>query len=171
MAKVILGLIAGVILSLLGLFAFGALSAHHFVVTETKSAGDFDTTLAAITESVEAKGWEIPTIYRLDKTMQKHGHDVLPVAVVELCHPDHAVEILKRDESRKVTSFMPCRLSVYQTSDGDVIVSRMNSSLMSQIFPTEISTVMAMATGEVEGILVAADTLIETDRVAAATQP
>jgi len=85
---------------------------------------------------------------------------VLPVAVIELCHPDHAVKILKEDDARMVSSFMPCRVSVYEKRDGSVIISRMNSSLMSRIFPDLISTVMADATQDVEEILNKATTRI-----------
>jgi uncharacterized protein (DUF302 family) len=73
--------------------------------------------------------------------------------VIELCHPTYAVQILKEDDARMVSSFMPCRVSVYEKTDGSVIVSRMNSSLMSNIFPDKISKVMAGATSEVEGII------------------
>ncbi len=129
------------------------LAIHTFMVEESKSPLSFDDTLQSIKEATIAKGWQIPTIHRLDKSMQKAGYQVLPLAVIELCHPDHAVKILKEDEARMVSSFMPCRVSVYQTSDGSVIVSRMNSALMSRIFPDLISEVMANATEEVEDIL------------------
>jgi uncharacterized protein (DUF302 family) len=51
---------------------------------------------------------------------------------------------------------MPCRISVYQRENGDVVIARMNSGLMSRLFHREIAEVMSAATGEVEGIIAAA---------------
>ncbi len=145
-------------------FALGALvvwwpaglGIHTFMVVETKSSMNYDDTVEAIKDVTLAKGWKVPTVHKLDKTMQKFGYDVLPVAVIELCHPAHAAKILKEDDARMVSSFMPCRVAVYQKADGSVIISRMNSSLMSRIFPNAISEVMGNATAEVEDIITTA---------------
>ncbi len=146
-------LLIGFVIGALVIWWPSGLAIHTFMVKESKSPLSFDDTLQSIEETTIAKGWKIPTIHRLDKTMQKAGYQVLPTAVIELCHPDHAVKILKEDDARMVSSFMPCRVSVYQKSDGSVVISRMNSALMSRIFPDLISEVMADATREVEGIL------------------
>jgi len=50
-------------------------------------------------------------------------------------------------------------LSVYQRDDGEVVIARMNSGLMSNLFKTNISQVMGLATSQVEGIIVAATAL------------
>jgi uncharacterized protein (DUF302 family) len=146
-------LIVGFALGALVVWWPSGLGIHTFMVVETKSSMSYDDTLQALKDATLAKGWKVPTIHKLDKTMKKFGHEVLPVAVIELCHPTHAAKILKEDEARMVSSFMPCRVSIYQKTDGTVIISRMNSSLMSNIFPDVISTVMADATSEVEDII------------------
>ena len=146
-------LILGFALGALVVWWPSGLGIHTFMVVETKSSMNYEDTLQSIKETTLAKGWKVPTIHRLDKTMKKFGHDVLPVAVIELCHPSHAAKILKEDDARMVASFMPCRVAIYEKSDGSVIISRMNSSLMSSIFPDLISEVMADATGEVEDII------------------
>lgn len=148
------GLLGGIALTIMAVLLMASQGAYQFMVEESISNSDFDKTVAAIQQTVTAKGWKIPKVYRLDKTMAQHGHaDVLPVAVIELCQPEHAYKLLKGDETRLVTSFMPCRISVYETSQGVVVVSRMNSSLLSRIFPSEISETMGAATEEVETIL------------------
>jgi uncharacterized protein (DUF302 family) len=149
-------LILGFILGALVVWWPSGLGIHTFMVVETKSSMDYEQTVKSIIDQTLQKGWKVPTVHRLDKTMKKFGHSVLPTAVIELCHPTHAAKILKEDEARMVSSFMPCRVSVYEKSDGSVIISRMNSSLMSTIFPDLISAVMSDATGEVEAIIKAA---------------
>lgn len=146
-------LLLGFVLGALVVWWPNGLGIHTFMVVETKSTMDYEDTIKAIMQTTKDKGWKIPTLHRLDKSMQKFGHTVPPTAVIELCHPTHAVKILKEDDARMVSSFMPCRVSVYQKSDGSVIISRMNSSLMSNIFPDLISEVMADATSEVEDII------------------
>lgn len=151
--KPLVTLILGFLLGALVVWWPNGLGIHTFMVVETKSTMDYENTITAIMQATKEKGWKIPTVHRLDKSMQKFGHTVPPTAVIELCHPTYAVKILKEDDARMVSSFMPCRLSVYEKSDGSVIISRMNSSLMSSIFPDLISDVMAGATAEVEEII------------------
>jgi uncharacterized protein (DUF302 family) len=142
----------------LGAVVLGAaagLSADQFMIQQTKSPLSFEETVGAIEETVDAKGWKLPKVYRLDKTMEQHGYRVNKVAVLELCHPEHAFKILQDDDSLLVTPFMPCRISVYQRDNGDVVVARMNSGLMSNLFDRKVASVMGRATAQVEDIIAA----------------
>jgi uncharacterized protein (DUF302 family) len=154
--KTVLTLIAGIVLGAAAIVVTMGAGAQRFMIEETKSPLAFEDTVNAISTTVTGKGWKLPKVYRLDKTMKKHGYDVAPVAVLELCHADHAYKILSKDASLKVTPFMPCRISVYQRENGEVVIARMNSGLMSKLFHRDIANVMADATGEVEGIITAA---------------
>jgi uncharacterized protein (DUF302 family) len=138
-------------------FAIAAgLSANQFMIQETVSPLNFEDTVESVKTTVTGKGWKLPKIYRLDKTMEKHGFKVNPVAVLALCHPEHAYKILSRDDSLMVTPFMPCRISVYERDNGEVVIARMNSGVMSNLFQRHVAEVMATATGQVEGIITAA---------------
>lgn len=148
----IFGLI-GFIAGLLALAAGGYYGAMQLMVAETESRFDFQTTVQTITTAAKDQGWQVPKVYELCKGLARHGHRVRPVAVIELCRPDYAADLLSRDETRVVSSFMPCRIAVYQRSDGRVIVSRMNTGLMSRLFPDEVARVMAQASRETEQIL------------------
>jgi len=156
LGAVTLGLVAG-------------LSANQFMIQETLSPLSFDDTVASISKTVTDKGWKLPKVYRLDKTMEKHGYEVNPVAVLELCHPEHAYKILSNDDSLLVTPFMPCRISVYQRDNGDVVIARMNSGLMSNLFDREVASVMGTATSQVEGII--ASSIVDSDAVVADAAP
>ena len=79
--------------------------------------------------------------------------DVTPVTVIELCKVDLGGDILSSDESRVVSSMMPCRVAVYEDEEGRVIVSRMNTGLVSKLFGGNIATIMADATSETELIV------------------
>ena len=47
---------------------------------------------------------------------------------------------------------MPCRVAVYKKGNGDVIVSRMNTGMMSSLFGGKVAEIMADATKETEKI-------------------
>jgi uncharacterized protein (DUF302 family) len=143
------GIIAGA-LSVIILIYF---LAPGIMINENISKFGFDETVEKLVEAANQKGWKVPTTHQLDKSVANAGYDVLQTTVIELCHPGHAGKILSNDEDKVVTSMMPCRLSVYKKSNGEVIVSRMNTGLISKLFGGNISDVMADATQETEEIV------------------
>lgn len=146
---IIIGLIAGAIIALLVIF----FSSPSLMLKENKSKHDFETTLAEIEKSVESMGWKIPHVNDLQATMHKFGKDVRQVKVYEICQPDHAYNILSQDDERIVSSLMPCRIAIYEKSDGSVFVSRMNAGLMSKPMNKIIRSTMSVAASETEQIL------------------
>jgi len=145
----IVGLIVGVILTGIVMYS----SAPGMMINEDVSKYSFEETIEKLTESAVAMGWKVPTVHSLDKSVKGAGYDVLSVSVIELCHPGHAGKILSNDEDKIVTSMMPCRVSVYKKENGEVIVSRMNTGLVSSLFGGNVSTVMAEATNDTEKML------------------
>ena len=154
--KTILSTIAGFVLGGAAVVVAAGLSADQFMIQQTLSPAPFEDTVESIKTTVTEKGWSLPKVYRLDETMAKHGYKVNKVAVLELCHPEHAYKILRNDDSLMVTPFMPCRISVYQRDDGEVVIARMNSGLMSNLFHRDVAQVKGLATSQVEGIIAAA---------------
>lgn len=143
----------GFLVGIMVLGVGGYFGMQHLMVVETESPVSFDETIQAITEAANDNGWKVPKVYRLCKSLEKEGQKVRPIAVIELCKPEYAAELLSGDDTRLVSSFMPCRISVYETANGKVIVSRMNTSLVSRLFRGKIAEVMAIATQETQVIL------------------
>jgi uncharacterized protein (DUF302 family) len=145
----VLGLLVGFALLIGG----GYYGARSLMVVETESPHDFEKTIELI--KVEAKNldWKVPKIYRLCDSLRKDGYDVQPVAVVELCKPEYAATLLSHDDTRLVSSFMPCRISVYERGDGSVVISRMNTGLVSRLFRGRVAEVMAVATEETQTLI------------------
>ena len=131
----------------------GFMSAPGMMINENISKLSFDETVETIKSTAAEKGWKVPTVHYIDKSVKNAGYDVLPVAVIELCHPEHAGRVIENDDGRVVTSMMPCRVSVYQREDGKVVVSRMNTGMVSKMFGGMVSEVMAEATQDTEAIL------------------
>ncbi len=123
------------------------------MILENESKYSFTETVNRITEQVEKIGWRMPATHDLQQTIRKFGKEILPVTVLEICHPKHSSQLLELDAERIVSCFMPCRISVYEHSDGKTYVSRMNSGLMFKQMGSKIEEVMTAVTVDVELML------------------
>ena len=146
-------LITGFVSGILFVVLAGAalVSSQMFVVNESKY--DFNETVNKIEELSKANGWNISHIYNLQATMQKHNFEVEPVTVMSLCKPDLAYKILSSDNERPASTLMPCRVSIYKTKKGKVMISRMNIDMMSGMMTGITKEAMVMAGKENEDIL------------------
>ena len=145
--------LGGIVLGAILMAVFGFLSAPAAMITESESNFSHEETVERIIETAEEMGWKIPATHDIHNSVARGGWEVENVTVIELCNVDLAGDILTGDENRIVSSMMPCRVAVYETSDGKVIVSRMNTGLMSSVFGGKVQEVMAMATDETEIIV------------------
>ena len=127
--------------------------ASDMMLLEDHSTLGFDDTVRTILEGAEADGWKVPKVHEISNTVNEAGFDVMPVTVIELCKADIAGQVLSSAEGRRASSMMPCRIAVYQQSDGTVVVSRMNSGLMSRMFGGIIQKAMTEAADGNETLL------------------
>ena len=146
---IIIGLLAGILAGIL--IAFFVAPALMF--RDDRFAGDFEDATQKLEAAVEKAGWKTPAVHDLQATLKKFGKDVRRVNVYAVCNPDHAYEILSRDKERMVSNMMPCRIAVYEKSDGSVWISRMNSGLMSRPMSPVIRKTMSAAAADVESII------------------
>jgi uncharacterized protein (DUF302 family) len=123
------------------------------IIIESQSPFGFADTLERLTRSVEQKGWKLPAVHNLQQTLANAGKDVLPVSVLAICHPAHSGRILEKDAERSVSALMPCRISVYEQSDGKTYISRLNAGVMAGAFGGIVETVMNETTQDVEDII------------------
>ncbi len=145
----IVGLVAGILLT--SLFAYRA--APGMMLKEAESKYNFEQSVEVFEQTAHDMGWKIPTVHDMKETMDGFGKEVLNAKVFELCHPEHAYEILKLDDERIVSSMMPCRVSIYEKSDGKVYVSWMNTSMMGNMMGGVIADVMGIASQESEQMI------------------
>ncbi len=145
----IAGLIIGIVLT--GFFAYK--SAPGMMLKESESRYDFDRSVEVFTQTATDMGWSIPTVHDMRETMDNFGYDVLNAKVFELCHPDHAYRILELDDERIVSSMMPCRVSIYEKTDGKTYVSWMNTSMMGNMMGGVVADVMGIASRESEAMI------------------
>lgn len=126
---------------------------NYQMFLENESKYNFTETVEKLDEEIEKNGWKVTIIHDLQKTLKKYDTEVLPIKVFALCHPKHASKILIKDDERITSSLMPCRISVYEKSNGKTYISRMNSGIMSKSIGGIAEEVMSDASNEVEEIL------------------
>ena len=143
------GLISGIILIVLIVLYL----APKMLFTVSESKYNFDKTAEMIIESTKQNEWSMPHHYDLQATMDKHGFKVKPVKVFSICKPDLAVRILSEDTDRHISAMMPCRVAIYEKSNGKTYVARMNAGLLSKFLGGNVKAVMGDAGNDSEKIL------------------
>lgn len=123
------------------------------MILENISKFAFEETINKLTEAIALNEWKLTAVHNLQQTLKNFGKEVIPVKVFALCHPKHSGRILELDQERIVSSLMPCRISVYEKSDGKTYISRLNSGMMAASFGGIIETVMTDSTKDIEKII------------------
>ena len=153
MKNLVFGVIGLVIGSLVtGLVVWNVMPSMMLEVVESKLP--FEETVTYIKSSAVESGWQVPKIYNIQNSLNQAGYDDFgSLKILSMCQPDHAYKILSDENNRQVSSMMPCRIGVYEDSDGRVLISRMNIGLMSKMFGGTIETVMGAVAEEEDRML------------------
>jgi uncharacterized protein (DUF302 family) len=145
----IVALIVGVLMT--GSVLYSA--APSMMMLEDESRYGFDETVEKFEAEVLAANWKLAGLHDMKAILDGFGYDVLNVKVYELCSSKYSAVILQEDDERIVSPLMPCRVAIYEKSDGKTYITRMNSVLMARPFGGLINEVMQQAAGETEVIL------------------
>ena len=148
-------IIIAVIFTSIGLMSFAQSTEMKKmeVMIENQSRFGFAETMDVLSRQIEENGWKITATHDLQQTMKKNGKEILPVKVIELCNPDHAYNILSKDELLNVSPMLPCRISVYEKNDGKTYVSRMNAPAFASMIGGDAADTMVAAFNETEELL------------------
>jgi uncharacterized protein (DUF302 family) len=120
---------------------------------ESESPLKYAETVEALKAEMTADGWSVLATHDLSAALAKKGHIVLPVSIIEGCSGKFSVVLLKNDDTRYISSLLPCRVSVYETSTGKVIISRMNTEVMGTQMESAVTEVMGKAGASLEVII------------------
>jgi len=141
--KNIVGITFGFVLGVIVTGIAGWVMMPGMMLHENLSPYGIEETINKIKENAMSKGWVIPSVKPLHKSVLKYGGGELrPVMLVNLCQPNHAFNILREDENKIISVFMPCTISVYQKSDGKTYIGTMNAGLLGEIFGGTVADVM-----------------------------
>ncbi|TVR67706.1 MAG: DUF302 domain-containing protein [Spirochaetaceae bacterium] len=142
-------LVLGIVLT--GLIGFFSLPG--MMMLEDESPHSFLETVNVFEDAVSEAGWSVLQVHDMQSILAAHGHDVEAVRIYELCSSRYSAEILKEDDARLISPLMPCRVSIYEKSDGTTYIARMNSILMAKPFGGVIARVMDQAAVDTEQVI------------------
>ncbi len=148
-----LGILAVAVMSIAAFSTVQAAPSPHDLFLESESPLKYAETVETLKAELTADGWSILATHDLSASLAKKGFTVLPVTVIEGCRGNFSVELLKNEGTRYVSSLLPCRVSVYETSTGKVIISRMNTAVMGAQMEPAGAEVMGKAGKSLEAIV------------------
>lgn len=149
----IIGIFIGIFAGLIIAAILIKIKAQSLMFFEDKSVYDFVKTEEVLTKAITDAGWKIPYVHDLQETLKKNNFDVRQVKVMEICKPSISYRILGRSNERIASNLMPCRIAIYEKSDGQIYFSRLNASLVSSLMKGTIPAAMKKAGDETEEIL------------------
>lgn len=120
---------------------------------QTESPKPLSETVKAFKEEVEAGGWSILNVTNMAGILSEKGYTLSPVLIFDVCSGKYSAQILAKDEHRIVTPLMPCRVSIYQTRPGKVIIARLNAKSMAPMFSGDLAEIMIKSAAELEVII------------------
>ncbi len=123
------------------------------LIIESQSLFSFEATIIKLNTIIIDTGWKLPAVHDLQTTIKNFGKDILPIKVFEVCHPRYSSRLLELDNERIVSTFMPCRISVYEKSDGKTYISRFDGIKLSSMFGGLVEEVMTAANSEMEEMI------------------
>jgi uncharacterized protein (DUF302 family) len=120
---------------------------------QTESPKGFKETVKVFKEEVKKGGWSILNTTNLAGILSAKGYTLNPVLIFDVCSGKYSAKILAKDEYRFVTPLMPCRTSIYKTSNGKVFISRLNAESMAPMFDQGLANIMLQSSAEIEDII------------------
>lgn len=153
---ILVGIALGLVFSVFFVGIAFKVAAPTMFFKEIKSTYDFEKTVGLIKNRINAKdGWHVTSIIDQQKEVLEYGGvDVGKVKIIKFCNAKLSGEMLMLDESKFMATKMPLSISVYEKSDGRVVIGLMNGYLMARLFSgTREGDVMQKVVTDMESIL------------------
>lgn len=104
------------------------------MMSEHKSRLGYKETISALQDAAKKRGWEVGPATNMQEAMQKAGQkDARPFTMLAMCRKDLAESLLKAQMANKAMPFAPCRISVFEGTDGKVYIAKPNTELMARM--------------------------------------
>lgn len=125
----------------------------HQMVQVERSNKSFPQTLESFKEEADKAGWSVLNVNNMAGVLSRRGYTLDPVVILDVCSGKYSAQILGNDDYRPISAFMPCRVSIYQTSEGEVFIARLNTGVFLEMMPPEVADVMSASDEEVARII------------------
>lgn len=123
------------------------------MILEQQSKYGFNETVEKLKENVAVSGWSVVGEFDYKEILAPKGFDILNIKILAVCSGKYSAEILSLDAERMVSPLMPCRIAVYEKSDGNTYIARLNSGEVAQPFGGVIAKTMEAVAHDTEQIV------------------
>jgi len=124
------------------------------MMTEMKSRLGFKETVAALQEAAKKRGWQVGQPIDMQEAMIKAGQKTAkPFTVLPMCKQDLAESLLKAQVEQKAMPFAPCRMSVFEGTDGKVYIAKPNTEFMAQMATPVFAPMLKKFVAEEKAVL------------------
>lgn len=148
---ILTGFAAGIIVA--GILGWSM--APDLMLNETRSPYSAEKTIEIIQANAKSRGWVIPSVTPIHKSIKKHtGNELPPVYLVNICKGEYAYNILKEDQNKIVSVFMPCTISVFEKTDGHAYIGSMNAGLLGKMFGGTVAEIMGEKVAEEQKVFI-----------------
>lgn len=113
------------------------------IVVEDVSRAPFDDTLRVLKDQLAAEGWNLVAEINLGRNLAKRNVEIPGgLVILELTSGGDTIPLLRDESTRYISALMPCTVSVYGTSDGRVMISRINAHSLSAMLEPRAAEAM-----------------------------
>ncbi|HQT00287.1 MAG: hypothetical protein B7Y26_06295 [Hydrogenophilales bacterium 16-64-46] len=124
------------------------------MMSEHTSRLGYQETIAALQEAAKKRGWEVGPVVNMQEAMQKAGQkDARPFTMLAMCKKDLAETLLKAQMANRALPFAPCRISVFEGTDGKVYIAKPNTELMAQMAMPAFAPLLKQFVSEEKALL------------------
>ena len=112
----------------------------RIILTQESQFG-FEETVAALRKAIPQTGWNVSSVHDLcggnyDPNLSLRP----PVTLVSMCKAEYADVVLRTNPD--AAAIMPCTFAVWQDQSGRAYISRMNASMIAQLFGGQVGYVL-----------------------------
>ncbi len=153
---VVIGFILGMVMSLFVVGFVFKVAAPTMLFKEIKSSYDFDKTVNLIVQRINhQKGWHVTTVIDQEKEILENGGlDVGRVKIIKFCNAKLSGEMLRDDSNKYMSVKMPLSISVYEKSNGEVMIGMMNGYIMARLFAgSKVGDIMENVVKDIESVM------------------
>jgi uncharacterized protein (DUF302 family) len=92
----------------------------------------FDQAVEAVLARTKEQGFGVLHVHDVQATLAGKGLVRGPLKIIEICHPQHAFDVLEKDP--KISLMLPCPISVF-TEGSATFISALKPKLMGTFYP------------------------------------
>ncbi|WP_457555510.1 DUF302 domain-containing protein [Candidatus Pyrohabitans sp.] len=115
-----------------------------------RASGYFEEVVERVKKLAMEEGFGILAVHDFQKSFASRGIEFVPFTMVEICKPEIAAEVLKKDINLGL--FMPCRINIYEKGR-EVVVSGIAADMLAGFTDSDLGEIPDRVAGAIRRIV------------------